>query len=130
VLLQKADRSLPIEKHDSGYAAACELHSVIPKLTDFGLAKITQETSQHTRTGTVLGTPAYMAPEQADSRLAEIGPHTDVYALGVMLYELLTGRPPFQGATDLDTMRQVVADEPLPPRKIRRLLPRDLETIC
>jgi WD40 repeat protein len=101
-----------------------------PKLTDFGLAKFTQEATHHTRTGALLGTPAYMAPEQADSRLADIGPHTDVYALGVVLYEILTARPPFQGSNDVDTVHQVLTAEPLAPRRLRPDVPRDLETIC
>jgi WD40 repeat protein len=107
-----------------------KLENLSPRLTDFGLAKLTEGASQYTRTGTVLGTPAYMAPEQADGQLAAIGPCTDVYALGIVLYEMLTGRPPFQGASDLDTVRQLVTDEPVPPRQLRPEVPRDLNTIC
>src|SRR5207302_1323860 len=94
-----------------------------PKITDFGLAK--QIGSQHgqTETGAVLGTPSYMAPEQAGARKREIGPATDVYALGAILYECLTGRPPFKAATPLDTMMQVLDQEPVPPSRLQPKLP-------
>ncbi|HLJ91841.1 MAG TPA: bifunctional serine/threonine-protein kinase/formylglycine-generating enzyme family protein [Gemmataceae bacterium] len=102
-----------------------------PRLTDFGLAKSQAgSTTHHTRTGALLGTPAYMAPEQADPRFAEVSPATDVYALGVLLYEVLTGQMPFQGSTQLDTLRQILDDEPIALRRLRRGVPRDLETIC
>ena len=100
-----------------------------PKITDFGLAKKLDEAGV-TSTGAVMGTPSYMAPEQAGGRSNEIGPATDVYALGAILYELLTGRPPFRAATALDTILQVVSDEPVPPRRLQPKVPRDLETIC
>jgi tetratricopeptide (TPR) repeat protein len=99
-----------------------------PKVTDFGLAKRLDQDG-HTRTGAVLGTPAYMAPEQAAGR-KEVGPAADVYALGAILYECLTGRPPFKAATPIDTLRQVLDDEPLSVRRLQRQAPRDLETIC
>jgi WD40 repeat protein len=135
VLLQSADLRSQIadsktEQPGSRKSAICNLQSAIPKLTDFGLAKFTQDATQHTRTGAMLGTPAYMAPEQADSRLAAIGPPTDVYALGAVLYEVLTGRPPFQGSNDVDIVQQVLTVEPLAPRRLRPDVPRDLETIC
>src|SRR5262249_29871445 len=101
-----------------------------PRLTDFGLAKLIQTEPQNTPSGMILGTPAYMPPEQATGRLEEIGPHTDVYSLGVILYELLTGRQPFRGVTSLDVLRQVTENEPVPPRRLRSDVPRDAETIC
>jgi WD40 repeat protein len=101
-----------------------------PKVTDFGLAKQLDTEGERTRTGAVLGTPAYMAPEQARGDTREVGPWTDVYALGAVLYQLLTGRPPFRGATVLDTLEQVRLREPVPPRRLNRAVPRDLETIC
>jgi serine/threonine protein kinase len=111
-------------------AASSAVNAFIPKLTDFGLAKQTQELGEETKSGTLLGTPLYMAPEQAEGQVRDIGPHTDVYALGVLLYELLTGRPPFQADTDLAVRKQIATAEPVPPRRLRPEVPRDLETIC
>jgi serine/threonine-protein kinase len=101
-----------------------------PKVTDFGLAKHIDSQTDQTRTGAVLGTPEYMAPEQAEGKRGSIGPATDVYALGAILYELLTARPPFRAASPLDTVMLVVAEEPVPPRRLRPGLSADLETIC
>jgi WD40 repeat protein len=126
-----------------------------PKITDFGLAKhldrepnavmdrlralVANESPQSpprdryhdlTETGRVLGTPAYMAPEQASGRSRHVGPHTDVYALGAILYELLCGRPPFQTMGAADTLLQVVIRDPSPLRRLNKKVPRDLETIC
>jgi WD40 repeat protein len=101
-----------------------------PKVTDFGLAKSLEEDSGQTREGMVMGTPAYMAPEQARGSVKEFGPVTDVYALGAILYECLTGRPPFQGASVLETLEQVRGREPVPPRQLQPTVPRDLETVC
>jgi tetratricopeptide (TPR) repeat protein/tRNA A-37 threonylcarbamoyl transferase component Bud32 len=101
-----------------------------PKLTDFGLAKYLSSDSDTTATGDIVGTPAYMAPEQASGRVHEIGPAADIYALGAILYHLLTGHAPFQGATKLDTLRQVNEGAIVPPRRLRLDLPRDLEAIC
>jgi tetratricopeptide (TPR) repeat protein len=101
-----------------------------PKVSDFGLAKLLDSGAGPTATGEVLGTPSYMAPEQAESKSSAVGPATDIYALGAILYELLTGRPPFRAATALETMMQVVHEEPVPPRRLQSSTPRDLETIC
>ncbi len=98
-----------------------------PKITDFGLARKLDEPGQ-TQTGVILGTPSYMPPEQAQGK--EVGPAADIYALGAILYDCLTGRPPFRAATELDTILQVVANEPLPPRQLNRQVPADLQTIC
>ena len=102
----------------------------IPRLTDFGLAKLIEEPGDETKSGALMGTPHYMAPEQAAGRRRDVGPATDVYALGATLYEVLTARPPFRGETNAETMRLVLETEPLPPRSLRPGLPRDLETIC
>jgi len=102
-----------------------------PKITDFGLAKLVIGGGDlRTQTGELLGTPSYMAPEQAASRHQAIGAATDVYALGAVLYEILTGRPPFKAESPLETLRQVMVDEPVAPSRLRPRLPRDLETIC
>jgi WD40 repeat protein/serine/threonine protein kinase len=104
--------------------------SLIPKITDFGIAKRLAEGAGATQEGEVLGTPGYMAPEQAGGRHREIGPATDLYSLGVILYEMLTGRVPFQGPSTLDTLVLVRTVEPVPPRRLQPKVPRDLETIC
>jgi WD40 repeat protein len=101
-----------------------------PKITDFGLARQLDSDSGQTQAGQVMGTPSYMAPEQATGRSHEAGPAADVYALGAILYECLTGRPPFKGATSLDTLEQVRTQEPVPPSRLQPHVPRDLETIC
>ena len=102
-----------------------------PKVTDFGLAKLLAGAAGvNTQSGAVLGTPSYMAPEQAGGKSKEIGPATDVYALGAILYELLTGRPPFRGETPLDTLHQVQGVDPVPPSRLQPRVPRDLTTIC
>jgi tetratricopeptide (TPR) repeat protein len=100
----------------------------VPKISDFGLAKKLDEVGQ-THTGQVMGTPSYMAPEQAQGK-NDIGPPADLYALGAILYETLTGRPPFKAATTLDTLFQVVHCEPVPLRQLNPRVPRDLETVC
>src|SRR5262245_14685053 len=100
-----------------------------PKISDFGLAKRLDAVGQ-THSGAVMGTPSYMAPEQAAGRVRDIGPLADVWALGAILYECLTGRPPFRAATTVDTLVQVVHDDPVPPGRLAPKLPRDLQTIC
>jgi serine/threonine-protein kinase len=100
-----------------------------PKVGDFGLAKQLDNAGQ-TQSGAVMGTPSYMAPEQASGKTKEIGPGTDVYALGATLYECLTGRPPFRASTTPETLHQVVSEEPVPPARLNPATPRDLETIC
>ena len=99
-----------------------------PKITDFGLAKKLDVAGQ-TATGAVMGTPSYMAPEQAEAK-KDVGPPADVYALGAILYECLTGRPPFRAATSLETLMQVVADDPAPPRQLNPGVPKDLQAVC
>jgi serine/threonine protein kinase/tetratricopeptide (TPR) repeat protein len=102
-----------------------------PKVCDFGLAKVLEEEhAGQTQTGSVIGTPGYMAPEQAAGNSREVGVAADVHALGVILYEILTGRPPFRAATPVQTLDQVRSQEPTPPRRLRAELPYDLETIC
>src|SRR5439155_8074529 len=109
-----------------------------PKISDFGLAKElpnpmaqAAETrhAEQTPSGAIVGSPSYMAPEQAQAKAA-VGPAADVYSLGAILYELLTGRPPFKAESALETVLQVLHEEPVPPRRLQPKLPRDLETIC
>jgi serine/threonine-protein kinase len=111
--------------------AAGEGKPPLPRVTDFGLAKLldTEPGGESTHTGAVLGTPAYMAPEQAAGS-RDVGPAADVWALGVILYELLTGRTPFQGATTVETLERVRNQDPLAPRALNPLLDRRLEAIC
>ena len=101
-----------------------------PRVTDFGLAKLTHGASSLTVSGTAMGSPSYMPPEQAAGQNDRVGPASDVYSLGAILFELLTTRPPFLGATPLDIMKQVVEREPLPPRSLYPNVPADLDTIC
>jgi WD40 repeat protein len=100
-----------------------------PRLTDFGLAKLVELADDHTRSGALLGTPAYMAPEQAEGRSRDVGEATDVYALGVILFELLTGRPPLRGDSDVQTLQLVARGDVPPPTRFRPGIPRDLEAI-
>jgi hypothetical protein len=102
----------------------------MPKISDFGLAKLLGEEAERTQSGAILGTPSYMAPEQAAGKVREVGPAADIYALGAILYELLTGRPPFHAETTVDTLLQVVECEPVAPRALNPQVPRSLETIC
>src|SRR5438046_4590099 len=113
--------------------AWCNLHGqfCMPKVTDFGLAKrLDTDTTAWTQDGAVLGTAGYMAPEQAAGRAREVGPAADVYALGAILYECLTGRPPFQADSWGQLIAQVLNDEPIPPTRLQPGVPPELETVC
>jgi serine/threonine protein kinase/Tfp pilus assembly protein PilF len=114
----------PLTSHDS------PLTTHQPKITDFGLAKQLDSNEDYTRSGTIVGTPSYMAPEQAMARNDEIGLATDIHALGVMLYELLTGKRPYRGETTVDLQMRIATQDPVPPSRLCSHLPRDLETIC
>jgi WD40 repeat protein/serine/threonine protein kinase len=120
-------------KESSLVPALCSLclcgEFFLPKIADFGLARPLQADTGLTKTGLIIGTPVYMAPEQASGTNALVGPATDVYALGVMLYELLTGQVPFQGDSDLAVLRAVTSAEPVPPRRLQPGVPRDLEAV-
>ena len=100
-----------------------------PRVTDFGLAKRVDSGSELTATGQILGTPSYMPPEQAAGQIKAVGPAANLYALGAVLYAALTGRPPFQAATSIETLRQVIEREPVPLRQLNAAVPRNLETI-
>jgi WD40 repeat protein/serine/threonine protein kinase len=102
----------------------------VPKITDFGLARDLTAKQRLTQIGLAMGTPCYMAPEQARGETSALGPPTDIYALGAILYEMLTGRPPFEGASAAETISQACTAEPLSPARLRPKLPRDLEIIC
>jgi WD40 repeat protein len=136
VLLENATETpaeLSPSTKDAGRAdepARAATRDLRPRITDFGLAKRIQDDDGLTATGQILGTPSFMAPEQATGDSAAIGPASDIYSLGSILYMTLTGRPPFQAATLAQTLRQVVEREPLSPRKINPAVPPDLETIC
>lgn len=104
-------------------------HGVV-KVMDFGLAKRLGDDQQQTKTGEILGTPAYMAPEQASGVVRQLGPPCDIYAMGTILYELLTGRPPFVTPDAMQTVLRVLTDDPTPPRQLQPKIPLDLQTIC
>jgi eukaryotic-like serine/threonine-protein kinase len=116
---------------DSGSVSDCEFRTsdFVPKVSDFGLAKRVAGNSDLTVSGQIMGTPSYMPPEQALGKIAEVGPLSDVYSLGAVLYHLLTGRPPFRAASVMETLSQVVEQEPASPRQLNPSLDLDLETI-
>jgi len=118
------------EQEPDGASPALDLARVTVKITDFGVAKRLAATAAETPTGDILGTPSYMAPEQAAGNAGLVGPATDVYSLGVILYEMLTGRVPLLGPTTLDTLLLVRNEDPVAPRQFQPQVPRDLETIC
>jgi hypothetical protein len=124
-----AGRSSTSALRDNSDPAKPQAAEVVPKITDFGLAKRLDEQTW-TQSGAVVGTPSYMSPEQASGNVRAIGPAADVWALGAILYELLTGRPPFLGATTMETVFDVLHHDPVPPRRLKPNVPRDLETIC
>jgi WD40 repeat protein len=101
-----------------------------PRITDFGLAKLANQDAELTGSGQIMGTAAYMPPEQATGKTNEAGPRADVYALGATLYRCVTGRPPFQAASQMEILRQVVDDEPISPRRLNREVDADIETLC
>ncbi len=137
MLSNRPVRSGPESRGVASPEAACpredsssDLETLVPRVTDFGLAKQLADDSDLTVAGQVLGTPGYMPPEQADGRVGDIGPYSDVYSLGAILYCLITGRPPFQAAGMMKTLRQVVECEPASPRQLNWAIDQDLETIC
>jgi len=109
---------------------SASLSQYVAKIADFGLAKIDSGSGGQTRSHAIIGTPSYMSPEQAASRIGDIGPPTDIYGLGTILYQLLTDRPPFLKHTDLATLQSVQTEEPVAPRRLRRDIPSDLSAIC
>ena len=102
----------------------------IPKITDFGLAKLLEGKPGLTKSGDAMGTPSYMAPEQAQGKARALGTAVDIYALGAILYEMLTGRPPFRAESSAETIQQVIHQDPVAPSRLNPKVPRDLETIC
>jgi WD40 repeat protein len=130
--LKPANVLLSFCRDSQGRALPCgsRLNEAIPKIADFGLAKRLDDAQGQTQSGTILGTPGYMAPEQASGKSGAIGPATDIYALGAILYECLTGRPPFSAETPLDAVLTMLSREPAAPRTLAPGCPRDLETVC
>ncbi len=135
-LLQQVAEAVQYAHHQGIVHRDLKPHNVLltkadqPRVADFGLAKHQGQDSSLTDTGDVLGTPSYMPPEQAAGKIAQIGPQSDVYSLGATLYAVLTGRPPFHAASTVDTLFQVLHQEPIPLRVLNPTMPVDLETIC
>jgi len=130
ILLDRGDRARgDDDPKQPGDGDVGELYGT-PKLTDFGLAKRLDDQADASRSNLIVGSPYYMAPEQCSQNSDQIGPRTDVYATGAILYEMLTGRPPFKGTDLLDTLEMVRSQEPVAPSKLQPKVPRDLETIC
>ena len=130
ILLPEPELPRSGDERPSGMGPLTERWAMAVKITDFGLAKQLDDDSGRTQCGDVIGTPSYMAPEQASARNDAVGPRTDVWALGAILYESLTGRPPFCGETPQATVNQVVEQDPVPPRLMNSRVDRDLEVIC
>jgi serine/threonine-protein kinase len=133
ILLQR--KSAPLDPRskdtdDRGSERAFRLQDFDPKIADFGLARHFETGPSLTLSGARVGTPSYMAPEQALGKTRSIGPSADIYALGAILFEMLTGRPPFRGETARETEQQVLSQDPVPPSRLNAGVPRDLETIC
>jgi tetratricopeptide (TPR) repeat protein len=127
--MQNAECRMQNEKPDPAF---CILHSAfcMPMITDFGLAKRMEGGAGLTQSGAIVGSPSYMAPEQASGDTRNVGPAADTYALGAILYEMLTGRPPFKAETPIDTVLQTLREDPVTPRRLQSKVPADLETIC
>ena len=126
----RAELSATDPETSTARASGARLNEFVPKIADFGLAKQTEVGTGLTASGAVMGTPAYMAPEQAEGKIKQICAATDVYALGAILYELLAGRPPFVGNTPMDVIGKVMNEEPPSVTSLRGKLPKDLVTIC
>ncbi len=117
-------------KGGTSAAPSAWAHACIPKITDFGLAKRIGQDVGASLDGSIVGTASYMAPEQAAGQSRDVGPPADVYALGAILYEMLTGRPPFRADNVVETLLQVRLQDPVPPRDLQPKVPRDIDTIC
>jgi len=129
--LKPANILLDIEAHSDSEPLPTEmLDAAIPKITDFGLARLAERPGDFSRTGVMVGTPQYMAPEQAEGNTRAIGTHTDVHALGLILYEVLTKQRPFSAESEIKALQRVATEEPTNPRNLRKDLPRDLASIC